>query len=207
MCLLPNTANPPEQVDPSPSADRRLERDEVVQRVQAALAKLPPRQREAIMLHTYQELSNVETARVLDVSVEALESLLSRARRTLRSLLDGVDMSHLNALPRSPMPTAPSSIAGLQPNATLDAGTCRAGRTHRMTWPPPPSWTPLWRSGQCQAPAPRWRPVLPRPPSSGTRIRAGCASGCPALEPLRRSPVGWQRERSSSRCRFALLSQ
>ncbi len=84
-------ADPPEQVDPSLPVDQRLERDEAVQRVQAALAKLPPRQREAIMLHTYQELSNIETARVLDVSVEALESLLSRARRTLRSLLDGVE--------------------------------------------------------------------------------------------------------------------
>jgi len=85
-------AEPPEQVDPSLPVDQRLERDEAVQRVQAALAKLPPRQREAIMLHTYQELSNIETAQVLDVSVEALESLLSRARRTLRSLLDGVEM-------------------------------------------------------------------------------------------------------------------
>ncbi len=85
-------ADPPEQVDPSLPADQRLERDEAARRVQAALAKLPPRQREAIMLHTYQELSNVETARVLEISVEALESLLSRARRTLRSLLDGVEM-------------------------------------------------------------------------------------------------------------------
>jgi len=85
-------ADPPEQVDPTLSVDRRLERNETVQRVQAALAKLPPRQREAIMLHTYQELSNIETARVLDISVEALESLLSRARRSLRSLLEGVDL-------------------------------------------------------------------------------------------------------------------
>lgn len=81
------TAEPPEQVDPAPAADRRLERDEMAQRVQAALSRLPQRQREAIMLHTYQELSNLETAAALGVSVEALESLLSRARRTLRTLL------------------------------------------------------------------------------------------------------------------------
>lgn len=84
-------AEPPEQVDPALPADRRLERDETARRVQAALTKLPPRQREAIMLHTYQELSNIETAQALNISVEALESLLSRARRTLRSLLEGTE--------------------------------------------------------------------------------------------------------------------
>lgn len=82
-------ADPPEQVDPALPADRRLERDETVHRVQAALARLPPRQKEAIMLHTYQEMSNIEIAQALDVSVEALESLLSRARRSLRALLQG----------------------------------------------------------------------------------------------------------------------
>ena len=85
-------AEPPEQVDPALSVDRRLERDETVQHVQAALANLPPRQREAIMLHTYQDLSNIETAKVLDISVEALESLLSRARRSLRSQLEGAEL-------------------------------------------------------------------------------------------------------------------
>ena len=82
-------AEPPDQADPAPPADHRMERDETVRRVQAALAQLPARQREALMLHTYQELSNVEAAQALGVSVEALESLLSRARRSLRAMLDG----------------------------------------------------------------------------------------------------------------------
>jgi RNA polymerase sigma-70 factor (ECF subfamily) len=84
-------AEPPEQVDPAPSADRRLESAETAQRVRTALGQLPDRQRDAIVLQTYQGLSNIETARVLDISVEALESLLSRARRTLRSRLEGVE--------------------------------------------------------------------------------------------------------------------
>ena len=84
-------AEPREQVDPSLPVDQRLERDETVQRVQAALASLPDRQRDAMMLHTYQDLTNIEIAQVLDISVEALESLLSRARRSLRSSLKGVD--------------------------------------------------------------------------------------------------------------------
>jgi RNA polymerase sigma-70 factor (ECF subfamily) len=80
-------AEPPEQVDPVPGADRRIEGQEMTQQVQAALARLPPRQREAIVLHTYQDMSNIEIARILHISVEALESLLSRARRALRSSL------------------------------------------------------------------------------------------------------------------------
>ena len=56
-------------------------------RVAAAMAALPPRQREALVLCHYQELGNIEAAAVLDVSVEALESLLSRGRRALRAAL------------------------------------------------------------------------------------------------------------------------
>ena len=56
-------------------------------RVQAALKALPDRQREALVLCHYQELTNIEAARLMEVSVEALESLLSRGRRALRKAL------------------------------------------------------------------------------------------------------------------------
>jgi DNA-directed RNA polymerase specialized sigma24 family protein len=39
-----------------------------------------------VLVH-YQELGNIEAAEVLEISVEALESLLSRGRRTLRAKL------------------------------------------------------------------------------------------------------------------------
>lgn len=55
--------------------------------VRAALAQLPERQRDAIMLSHYQELSQREAAQVLEVSERALESLLARGRRALRDLL------------------------------------------------------------------------------------------------------------------------
>jgi RNA polymerase sigma-70 factor (ECF subfamily) len=84
------TADPPEQIDPAPSADRTIEETQASKQVQAALAQLPPRQREAILLHHYQELSNTEAAAVLGVSIEALESLLTRGRRALRTRLEGV---------------------------------------------------------------------------------------------------------------------
>lgn len=74
-------------IDPGPAPDRGLEARDVGDRVAAAMAALPPRQREALVLCHYQELGNIEAAAVLDVSVEALESLLSRGRRAMRAAL------------------------------------------------------------------------------------------------------------------------
>jgi len=73
--------------DPAPAPDERLQTAQRGERVAAALAALPARQREALVLQYYQELSNSEAAMLMGVSVEALESLLSRARRTLRTQL------------------------------------------------------------------------------------------------------------------------
>jgi RNA polymerase sigma-70 factor (ECF subfamily) len=84
-------AEPPEQTDPSVSAERGLERRDTARQVEAALAALPPRQREAVVLCHYQELSNIDAAALMEVSVEALESLLSRARRALRTALAGAE--------------------------------------------------------------------------------------------------------------------
>jgi len=74
-------------VDPGPAPDRGLEARDVGDRVAAAMATLPPRQREAVVLCHYQELGNIEAAAALGISVEALESLLSRGRRALRAAL------------------------------------------------------------------------------------------------------------------------
>lgn len=57
------------------------------QSVQAALHALPERQRAALVMAHYQGFSNVECADALEISVEALESLLARARRALRRAL------------------------------------------------------------------------------------------------------------------------
>lgn len=80
-------AEPPEQVYGGPAPDRGLQARDTGRRVEAALAALPERQREAVALCHYQELSNIEAAALMGVSIEALESLLSRARRTLRANL------------------------------------------------------------------------------------------------------------------------
>lgn len=59
--------------------------------VAAALSELPERQQTAISLCVYQGMSNRDAAAVMDISVEALESLLSRARRTLRKIMTETD--------------------------------------------------------------------------------------------------------------------
>lgn len=76
-----------EPIDPAPRPDEQLEAAAQSEQVAHALAALPDRQREAIVLQYYQGLSNIEAAALMDISVEALESLLSRARRTLRNHL------------------------------------------------------------------------------------------------------------------------
>jgi len=54
------------------------------QQLDKAMQDLPERQRSAILLTVYQAMSNREAAEVLEVSVDALESLLSRGRRSLK---------------------------------------------------------------------------------------------------------------------------
>ena len=81
------TATPPDQADTGPAPDRGLLAADVGARVDTALTRLPDRQREAIVLCHYQELTNIEAAALMAVSVEALESLLSRGRRALRLAL------------------------------------------------------------------------------------------------------------------------
>ncbi|MBJ7486227.1 RNA polymerase sigma factor [Brevundimonas sp.] len=81
------TEAPPDRPDDGPAPDQGLLSAELGARVDGALKRLPDRQREAIVLCHYQELGNIEAAALMEVSVEALESLLSRGRRTLRQTL------------------------------------------------------------------------------------------------------------------------
>jgi RNA polymerase sigma-70 factor (ECF subfamily) len=81
----------PEAVDDLPDgASTPLEGLETRDRAEAltaALARLPERQRLAVVLRHIEERSNIEIAEVLGLSVDAVESLLARARRTLARLL------------------------------------------------------------------------------------------------------------------------
>jgi RNA polymerase sigma factor (sigma-70 family) len=86
-------ADLPDEADPQPMPDMQLEARVRDERVRTALAALPVRQREALVLNYYQELSNIEAAALMGVTVDALESLLARARRNLRAQLAGSGFS------------------------------------------------------------------------------------------------------------------
>ena len=64
---------------------RGLESRDLAQRVRHALARLPERQRAALQLFHFEGMSQVDVGRALGVSDEAVESLLARARRTLKA--------------------------------------------------------------------------------------------------------------------------
>jgi RNA polymerase sigma-70 factor (ECF subfamily) len=84
---LDAAAEPP---DPSPNAADVLERREADGLVAKAIEALPERQRAAIVLTYYEGLSNAETASVLETTISSVETLLVRAKRTLRAKLGAI---------------------------------------------------------------------------------------------------------------------
>ncbi len=73
----------PEVADDSPGAEEQMIQADRGKALNIAMGRLPERQRLALTLRHFQELSNPEIAEVLETSVEAVESLLSRGRRAL----------------------------------------------------------------------------------------------------------------------------
>ena len=55
----------------------------------AALEALPERQRQAVILRHLEGFSNPEIARIMDIGVEAVESLTARGKRALKAVLQG----------------------------------------------------------------------------------------------------------------------
>ncbi|HRY07133.1 MAG TPA: sigma-70 family RNA polymerase sigma factor [Hyphomicrobiaceae bacterium] len=77
---VPEVAVPAEQL-------KSLEGDAVAERVDHALQGLPERQRLALTLFHFDGLSQREVAATMDISDEAVESLLARGRRGLKVAL------------------------------------------------------------------------------------------------------------------------
>lgn len=77
----------PEESEPAGQV-RHLAERELSQRVDAALKALPERQRLALTLFHYEGMSQIEVGAALGISDEAVESLLARARRTLKASLE-----------------------------------------------------------------------------------------------------------------------
>ncbi|MEM9762056.1 MAG: sigma-70 family RNA polymerase sigma factor [Pseudomonadota bacterium] len=77
----------PERADPAPGQETRLEMRERMQGLARAIMALPERQRDAVVLRHFEGLGNPEIGERLGCSVEAVESLLARARRHLAATL------------------------------------------------------------------------------------------------------------------------
>jgi len=73
--------------DSADGADRQMDRDRQMERLQAAIAALPPGQKAVLALKVDQEMSYREIAAILKISVGTVMSRLSRARARLRKEL------------------------------------------------------------------------------------------------------------------------
>lgn len=76
-----------EPADPSGTPDDRLAGGERQRRLREGLARLPARQRLAVVLRHFEELSYAEIATAMGLSPKAVESLLARARQSLQDFI------------------------------------------------------------------------------------------------------------------------
>ena len=74
--------------DPGPDPERRSEAEELVERVERCLRRLPELQRVALWLFEGEGLSYEEIAGVLEIPVGTVRSRISRARAALRRLVE-----------------------------------------------------------------------------------------------------------------------
>lgn len=79
----------PEVADAAPGAVAQLIEGDRLDALGRALAALPDRQREAVVLRHLEGLSNPEIAQVMGIGVEAVESLTARGKRALAACLQG----------------------------------------------------------------------------------------------------------------------
>lgn len=77
----------PERADDRPLAPEEMDAARLRAATVAAIAVLPDRQRAAIVLTYYEEVSNQVAAEMMEMNIKAFESLLLRARSALRAAL------------------------------------------------------------------------------------------------------------------------
>ncbi len=67
---------------------RQLDKAEMREVVRAAMESLSERQRLAVLLNKFEGMSYADIAATMELSLEAVKSLLSRARENLREVLE-----------------------------------------------------------------------------------------------------------------------
>ncbi len=78
----------PDEADKAPLADALIDEDRQGQAVKKCLERLGDRQRAAVVLTYYEEQPNLEAAEMLKMKIKAFESLLYRARGSLKDCLE-----------------------------------------------------------------------------------------------------------------------
>ncbi|MDQ2095698.1 RNA polymerase sigma factor [Rhodobacteraceae bacterium 10Alg 79] len=78
-----------EPVDATPGMEARLQTRARAEALQGALGDLPERQRQAVVLRHIEGLANPEIAAIMEISTEAVESLIARGKRALSQALGG----------------------------------------------------------------------------------------------------------------------
>src|SRR5688572_25888829 len=78
-------------------SDERLIADQRIERLHAAIARLPVEYREALVLFELQELTYAETAAVLDCPVGTVRSRLHRGRVLLAAMLEESEQARAEA--------------------------------------------------------------------------------------------------------------
>jgi RNA polymerase sigma-70 factor (ECF subfamily) len=79
----------PDVADDAQSVEATLVDNDRMAALNAALGTLPDRQRQAVVLRHIEGLSNPEIAEVMDIGVEAVESLTARGKRSLAAVMAG----------------------------------------------------------------------------------------------------------------------
>lgn len=74
-------------MDDKISAEGELINRDISNEIDRALAQLPPRQRAVIVFTYFEAMGAKETAAAMETTIEAVESLLSRAKKSLKQAL------------------------------------------------------------------------------------------------------------------------
>ncbi len=81
------TGTTPDLADSHATAEHEMLRDERMRAIREHVMALPERQRQAVLMHKYQEMDYKQIGEVLKLSESATKSLLFRAYQTLREKL------------------------------------------------------------------------------------------------------------------------
>jgi len=96
------TDNPPEQADSSANAVDGLLAEETAYQIKQALSEIQPRQRTAIVLSFYDEISQKEGAQIMEITESAYESLLMRGKKALKAKLSAKPIASVGGITQNP---------------------------------------------------------------------------------------------------------